>query len=108
MISSIANLVYELTNDLRVTILGNKEILGKSQIWVETEPSAQSPFQKQNFGKSSQKTCKSRYPTFLALSNFTGFLYLVPNILPRIAVPKLKVHLIPLILRVMLDIFSTF
>ena len=46
MISSIANLVYELPNDLRVTILGNKEILGKSQIMVETEPSAQSPFQK--------------------------------------------------------------
>ena len=40
MISSIANLVYELPhelpNDLRLRILRNKEILGKSQIWVET------------------------------------------------------------------------
>ena len=38
--SSIANLVYELPhelpNDLRLWILGNKEILGISQIWVET------------------------------------------------------------------------
>ena len=39
MISGIANLVYELhhklPNDLRLSILGNKEILGQSQIWVE-------------------------------------------------------------------------
>ena len=37
---SIANLVqefpHELPNDLRLRILGNKEILGKSQVWVET------------------------------------------------------------------------
>ena len=37
-----------------------------------------------NFGSSSQKTSKSRYQTFLVLSSFTGFLYFVPNILPRI------------------------
>ena len=88
MISSIANLLYELPhelpNDLRLRILGNKEILVKSQIWVETEPSAQSPFQKLNLGSSSQKTRKGRYQTFLVLSSFTGFLYFVPNILPRI------------------------
>ena len=40
VISSIANLLYELPhellNDLRLMILGNKEILGKSQILVET------------------------------------------------------------------------
>ena len=40
VISSIANVVYELPHDfpvnLRLTILGNKKILGKSQIWVET------------------------------------------------------------------------
>ena len=39
-VSSISNLVYELPhelpNDLRLRILGNKEILGKSQNWVET------------------------------------------------------------------------
>ena len=110
MVSSIANLVcdvpHKLPNDLRLRIftprhfrrwrdpahtrkkrlriLGNKEILVKSQIWVETEPSAQSPFQKLNLGSSSQKTRKGRYQTFLVLSSFTGFLYLVPNILPWI------------------------
>ena len=40
MISSIANLVHELShelpNDLRLSILGNKEILRKSQIWLDT------------------------------------------------------------------------
>ena len=88
MISSIANLVYELPhelpNDLKLRMLGNKEILGKSQIWVEIKSSAQSPFQKLNFGSSSKKTGKSRYQTFLVLFSFTGFLNFVPNILPRI------------------------
>ena len=40
MVSSTANLVYELprelSNELRIRILGNKEILGKSQVSVET------------------------------------------------------------------------
>ena len=40
VISGIANVVYELPhelpNDVRLTILGNKEILEKSQIWVES------------------------------------------------------------------------
>ena len=59
MISSVANLVYDLPhklpNDLQLRILRNKEILGKSLIWVETEPSAQSAFQKLKFGNSSKK-----------------------------------------------------
>ena len=88
MIFSIANLVYELLhelpNNLRLRILENREILGKSPIWVETWPSAQSPFQKLNFGSSSHKTRKSRYQTLLALSSFTGFHYFLPNILFRI------------------------
>ena len=91
MISSIANLVYELPrempNDLRLRILRNKEISGKSQIWMERcliRPSVQSPLQKLNFGSSSQKTRKSRYQTCLVLSSFTGFFYFVPNILPWI------------------------
>ena len=90
MISSLANLVYklppELQNDLRLRILGNKKILGKYQIWVEKQPSNQSLLKKLNFGSNSQKTCKSRYQTFLVLSSFTGFLYFVPNILPRIVI----------------------
>ena len=62
----------QLSNDLRLRILGNKEILGKSS------------FQKINFGNSSQKARKSRNQTFLFFSRFTGFLYFVPNILLRI------------------------
>ena len=81
MISSKANLVYELPhelpNDLRFRVLRNKEILGKFKIWMETQPSAQSSFQKVTFGNTSQKTFKSRY--FLFLSSFTEFLYFVPN-----------------------------
>ena len=88
MVSSTANLVYEfsqeLPKELRLRILGNKEILGTSQIWVETYPSAHSLFQKLNSVNSSQKTRKSRYQTFLGLSSFTRFLYFVPNILSRI------------------------
>ena len=84
----MANLLYEwpheLPNDLRLRILGNKKILGKSKILVETQPSAQSSFQKLNFGNSSEKTRKNRYQTFLVLSSFTRFLYFAPNILSRI------------------------
>ena len=92
MISSIANLVYELPyelpNDLRLRILGNKVTLGKSQIWVEIQSNTQSPFHNLNFGSSSQKTRKSRHQTFLVPSGFTGFLYFVPNTLPRIVGTK--------------------
>ena len=88
MISTMADLVCELPHELlknvRFTILGNKEILGIFQILVETEPSAQSSFQKTNFSNSSQKTSKSRYQIFLVLSSFTGFLYFVLNTLSRI------------------------
>ena len=35
-------------------------MLGKDRNWTVTEESAQSPLQKQNFGGSSQKLCKSR------------------------------------------------
>ena len=94
--SSVANLVYELPhelpNDLRLRILGNKEILGKSQILVEIQPSAQSPFHKLNFGNSSQKTHKSRYQTFLFLSSFTGFLCFVPDLLPMIVGSKFQLQ----------------
>ena len=55
-------------------------------MWVETQPSSQSSFQKLNVGNSCQKTRKIRYYIFEALSNFTVFLYFVPNILVRILV----------------------
>ena len=56
-------------------------MLEKSQIQVETKPSDQYPFKKFDFDNSSQKSRKNRYQTFLFLSNFTRFLYFVPNIL---------------------------
>ena len=55
-------------------------------MWVETQPSAQSSFRKLNVDNSFQKTRKIRYHIFEVLSNFTVFLYFVPNILARIAV----------------------
>ena len=102
MISSLANLAYELPyklpNYLRHIILGNKKILAKSRIWVKTKLSAQSPFQKLNFGNSSQKTRKKIYQTFLFQSSFTGFLYFLPNILPRCFLIKLLVCFILFVL----------
>ena len=89
-ISSITNLLHvlpdELLNDLRLRILGNKEILEKYQIWVDTQPSVQSSFQKLNFDSSCQKTRKIRWQIFEVLSIFTGFLYFVPNVFARIVV----------------------
>ena len=64
LISTITNLVHELphelANDSRLRILGNQQILKKCQIWMETQPSAQSSFQKSNFYNSCQKTRKIR------------------------------------------------
>ena len=76
-------MLHEFPNGLILRILGNKDILGKSQIWMKTLGD-QSPFQKLNFGNSSQKTRKSRYQTFIFLATSTGFLYFVPNTLPKI------------------------
>ena len=53
---------------------------------MEAKPFAKFHFKKLSFGKSSQKARKSRYQTFLVLSAFTGFLYIVPNILAGIEV----------------------
>ena len=93
-ISSITNLVHEspheLPNDLRPRILGNQEILEKCQMWVQTQPNAQSFFQKLNVDHSCQKTCKIRYYIFEVLPNFIVSLYFVPNILSRIVDATLK------------------
>ena len=83
-ISSITNLLYqlphELPNDLRIRILGNLEILEKSQIRVEAKPSAYSPVQKLNFA-IAVKNLKKVDQTFLVPSYLTGFLFFVPYIL---------------------------
>ena len=51
---------------------------------METYLSAQSYFQKSNFGNSSLKTRKSVYQTFLVLCNFTECFYFVLKLLPKI------------------------
>ena len=51
---------------------------------METKPSAQFHFKKLSFGKGSQKARKSSIKLFL--SNFTGLLHIVPNILAQIEV----------------------
>ena len=88
LISSITNLVYEfpneLPNHLRLRILGNQEILEKCQIRVETQPSAQSPFQKLNVDNSCKRTRKIKYYIVKVLSNSTEFLWFMPNIFARI------------------------
>ena len=48
---------------------------------METGPSAQSPFQKPNFGTSGQKLRKIRYQSFLVISNLAYFFELVLNVL---------------------------
>ena len=77
VIPSIANLVqelpHELPNDLRVRILGNIEILGKPQIWVETQRSAQTPFQKLNFGVTAKKHTEVDIQLFLSFPDLLDF-----------------------------------
>ena len=48
---------------------------------METQPSAQSCFQKLNFDINCQKVRKIKYEIFEVLSNFTVFPYFVPNFL---------------------------
>ena len=51
---------------------------------METQPSAQSCFQKLNFDINCQKVRKIKYEIFEVLSNFTVFPYFVPNFLSMI------------------------
>ena len=51
---------------------------------VETQPSAQSSFQRLNVDNSCEKLLKIRYYTFEVLSNFTVFLYFMSNVFARI------------------------
>ena len=85
LVSSITNLVHEssheLLNHLGLRILGNQEIFKKCQMQVETQPSAQSCLQKLKLSHSSQKTRNIISQIFLVWSNFTVFLYFMPNIL---------------------------
>ena len=88
LLSSITKLVHEfphkLPKDLRLRIVGNYIILEKCQMWVETQPSAQSFFQNLNVDNSCQKTRKVSHYVLETLSNFSVFLYFVSKVLSRI------------------------
>ena len=89
LIFSIRNLVHGLPKDLRLRKLGK---LQKCQMWVQTQPNAQSSLQKLNVDNSFQKTRKIRNYIFEVLPNFIVSLYFVPNILSRI-VDEIKIFL---------------
>ena len=59
----VEELLHELLNDLRVRILGNQEILEKSQIGDMSGDIIFLP--KIKFYSSNQKITKSRYQSFL-------------------------------------------
>ena len=68
--SVIAGLVIELSHELPI----DSRLKDLKFGWIHSvQPSVQSPFQKLNFGNSSQKTRSSRYQTLLYLSIFTTF-----------------------------------
>ena len=76
--SSTTNLGFdlprELLNEIELRILKNLEILQAHQIWVEIHPTAQSSFQKLNFGKSSQNVRKIRYKNVLVRNNSNSYI----------------------------------
>ena len=56
----IYELPHELPNNLRLRILGNEEISGKSQNFIELYPSVPSSSQNENFPNTSKKLMKAR------------------------------------------------
>ena len=46
--------INELLNDLRLSALGNYEILGKCLNFTERKPSVQAPWEKMKFGSTSK------------------------------------------------------
>ena len=86
LISGITNLVkklpYELPNHTGFRIL-------LCQNLVEIHHRTQSSFQKLNFDNSCQKARQIRWQIFEVLLGFTGFLYFLLNIFPRILRTKI-------------------
>ena len=54
----IFKLPHKVCDDLRLRILGNQEIAGKSQNFIELKHSAQSLSQNENFVNTSKKLLK--------------------------------------------------
>ena len=76
------NLSLVSVKSLYYAIMFRKQLIGKISTWAKTQPKAQSPFRKLNFG-NIQNVRWSGYQSFLILSNFSGLFYSVPNILSR-------------------------
>ena len=70
---------HELPNDLKLRILGIQDISGKSQNFIELQPSAQSSSQNKNFFSTSKKLLKNRNCTFPVVLHFTRKLTFVSS-----------------------------
>ena len=65
------NCLYELLNDLKLRIIGNYELSGKSQNFIELLPSAQFFIQNENFISTSKSLLKNKNLTFPVVRHFT-------------------------------------
>ena len=76
--------IYKLPNNLRLRILGNQEILRRSQMFVELQSRAHSSPQNEYFVNTSGKLFKNWNWTFLVVRYFTLTLKFVSYVLARI------------------------
>ena len=67
------DLIYELQNNLRLKILGNKKVLAKTQSCKGTQSSVQSPPAETHFWHWCWKNTQK--PDIKGLSNFASFLH---------------------------------
>ena len=67
----MCELSHELPNDLILKILGNQEIPGKSQEFIELLPNAQPSSQNENIASANKNLLKKRKLTFIVVPYFT-------------------------------------
>ena len=77
-------LPHDLKKDLRMRILGNQEISGKSQNFIELLPNVWSPSRNGNLVSTIKNLLKNRNLTFPVVLHFTWELEFVSNILTSI------------------------
>ena len=77
-------LPYDLKKDVRMRILGNQEISGKSQNFKELLPNVWSPSRNGNLVSTIKNLLKNRNLTFPVVLYFTWELKFVSNILTSI------------------------
>ena len=73
-----------LPNNFRLRILGNKKVLKKSQIEWRQILVPSSPSRNKVLVIADKNYTEADFQSFLVLSNFAWFYYLVPNILSSI------------------------